>query len=439
MIGEKTRKVIEAICKERLRNITSVLEIFEDFFGEDKVDLQDVPTISEIEEEFSKTYDNISIETALGTEKSSRLKKKMSNIQLIKDIPDEILSSIPSIRDLLDEVILKLGSKIQSHIIVYFPEVRVSNEYDHFIDITELYVKVTIDMDGTMVGSFLLNRGEYTMTQYFCDYMHSHVCGIPKRNPKEFLRVCLGSGPIRNTVNRLNAHYDLDIWKLFCVELEKYVATESLSGGPYRRLEDVSLYNVNSKVKLILGSRKSVWMEPHLIPMINDFMKYFIKQKKLTFNYRNGGYSIGMSPTEFVILVSNEFIDWFNTTGRYKYTKKVIGRLGTGMSKIIMKVYIIGDTIYKIEDNIEDFNSNEANLGVMGTFKGKEVVVHIAEENDTGATPTIILLPEIISYILNEILKLINCIYGESKSNFGDKSEQGRGTEDSCDQECYYL
>lgn len=45
MIGEKTRKVIEAICKERLRNITSVLEIFEDFFGEDKVDLQDVPII----------------------------------------------------------------------------------------------------------------------------------------------------------------------------------------------------------------------------------------------------------------------------------------------------------------------------------------------------------------------------------------------------------
>lgn len=61
-----------------------------------------------------------------------------------------------------------------------------------------------------------------------------------------------------------------------------------------------------------------------------------------------------MSPTEFVILVSNEFIDWFNTTGRYKYTKKVIGRLDTGMSKIIMKAYIIGDTIYEIKDNIED-------------------------------------------------------------------------------------
>lgn len=45
MIGEKTRKVIEAICKGHLRNVTSVLEIFEDFFGEDKVDLQNVPTI----------------------------------------------------------------------------------------------------------------------------------------------------------------------------------------------------------------------------------------------------------------------------------------------------------------------------------------------------------------------------------------------------------
>lgn len=435
MVGEKTREVIKTIIEEHLQNVTNVLQVFEDFFGEDKVDLQGVPTVSEMEEKFLMVYGETKIED-IASSYTLSLPENIPSTALVKDISDEDLSGIPNI---LKEILLRLLSTELFHVFIYFPKVRVSNEHDVFIDITELYVRVILDTAGTMVGSFSFNRGEYTRVQYLNDYMHSHACGIPRGNYRRFLDVCLGSGPIRNTVNRLNAHYDLDIWKLFCVELEKYVATESLSGGPYRRLEDVSFYNVNSKVKLILDSRKSVWMEPHLIPMINDFMKYFIKQKKLTFNYRNGGYSIGMSPTEFVILVSNEFIDWFNTTGRYKYTKKVIGRLDTGMSKIIMKVYIIGDTIYKIKDNIEDFNSNEANLGVMGTFKGKEVVVHIAEENDTGATPTIILLPGIISYILSEILKLINCIYGESKSNFGDKSEQGRGTEDSCDQECYYL
>lgn len=437
MIGEKTRKVIEAICKERLRNITSVLEIFEDFFGEDKVDLQDVPTISEIEEEFSKTYDNISIETALGTEESSRLKKKMSNIQLIKDIPDEILSSIPSIRDLLDEVILKLGSKIQSHIIVYFPEVRVSNEYDHFIDITELYVKVTIDMDGTMVGSFLLNRGEYTITQYFCNYMHSHVCGIPKRNFKEFLQVCLGSGPIRNTVNSLNFLYDLDIWRLFCVELEKYVATESLSGGPYRRLEEVA-FNRSAKI-VHIGLNDSVYIPSCLKPMVYDFIKYFIEQKKLIFNYKNGCYSIGMSITKFILLISNEFINWFNTKGRYIYQKGTIRKEEESLGNILTKAFVSKDIVYRITNTQDILEINKSNLGVMGTFKGKEVVVHITEGDNINNYVTTILNPEIIGFLLNRILKLVNCKYGRNKSSLRDESERSRETNNSDDREFYYL
>lgn len=437
MIGEKTRKVIEAICKEHLRNVTSVLEIFEDFFGEDKVDLQGVPTISEIEEEFSKTYDNISIKTALGTEESSRLKEKMSNIQLIKDIPDEILSSIPSIRDLLDKIMSKLESEIQFHIVVYFPRVRVSNEYDHFIDITELYVKVPIDMGGTMEGSFSLNRGEYTMTQYSCDYMHSHVCGIPKRNFKEFLPVCLGSGPIRNTVNYLNAYYDLDIWRLFCVELEKYVATESLSGGPYRRLEEVA-FNRSAKI-VHINLNDLTYITSCLRPMVYDFIKYFIEQKKLIFNYKNGGYSIGMNITKFILLVSNEFITWFNTKGRYIYQKGIIRKEEESLENILTKVFVFKDGIYRTTNTRDVLEINRSNLGVMGTFKGKEVVVHITEEDNINNYVTTILNPEIIGFLLNRILKLVNCKYGRNKSSLRDESEKSRGTNNSDDQEFYYL
>lgn len=436
MVGEKTREVIKALIEEHFQNVMNVLKVFEDFFGEDKVDLQGVPTVSEIEEKLLMAYGETKIED-IASSCALSLPENIPGTALVKNISDEDLSSIPNI---LKELLSRLLSTKLFYVLIYFPKVRVSNEYDEFIDITELYVRVILDAAGTMTGSFSFNRGEYTRMQYLSDYMHSHACGIPKENYGKFLDVCLGSGPIRNTVNHLNIHYDLNIWRLFCVELEKYVATESLRGGPYRRLESVSLYDVKSKVNLTLNSRKSIWVELHLIPMINDFIKYFIKQKKLIFNYRNGGYSIGMSPTEFVILLSNEFIGWFNTTGRYKYTKKVIRKSSTDMSGIIMRVCIIDDIIYKIKNYIGDFNINEANLGVMGIFKGKEVVVHIAEEEeDTNTTPTIILLPEIISYILSEILKLINCVYGESKSNFGDKSEQGRETEDSCDQECYYL
>ena len=45
---------------------------------------------------------------------------------------------------------------------------------------------------------------------------------------------------------------------------------------------------------------------------LKEFVKYFINLKKLKFNYVNGSFSIGMSFIEFIVLISNEFIKWYN-------------------------------------------------------------------------------------------------------------------------------
>lgn len=434
MVGEKTREFIRAELEKQFEKVTNVLGVFEDFFGEDKVDLQGIPTVSKIEEVFLGLYGEKSI-GSLG--ELSHIEAGMHNTELVKDVPDEILSSTSSVMVAISEVLYHVVHESSIKIIVYFPEVRVSNEYNKFIDITELYTKISLDLQGTMVGSFSFNRGEYTMEQYLSDYMHSHVCGIPKNNPKRFFEVCLGSGPIRNTVNNLNANYDLDIWRLFCVELDKYVATESISGGPYRRLENVS--SRGTRIIASLSINNPTGTPQNLVPMINEFIKYFIKQKKLVFNYRNGSYSIGMNLTKFILLVSNEFITWFNTNGRYKYAKSEIERNYASMRNIITTVFVTNNAIYKTGEIPDRLIDNRSNLGVMGTFKGKEIVVHIAEWDNSSNNLTTILVPEVIGYILGKILKVINCEYGKNRPSSRNEQEQNGETENSSNQECYYL
>ena len=434
MVGEKTREFIRAELEKQFEKVTNVLGVFEDFFGEDKVDLQGIPTVSKIEEVFLGLYGEKSI-GSLG--ELSHIEADMHSTELVKDVPDEILSSTSSVMVVISEVLYHVVHESSIKIIVYFPEVRVSNEYNKFIDITELYTKIFLDLQGTMVGSFSCNRGEYTIEQYLSDYMHSHARGIPKNNPEKFLEVCLGSGPIRNTVNNLNANYDLDIWRLFCVELDKYVATESISGGPYRRLEDVSYRSTDMIASLSINTSTDI--PQNLVPMINEFIKYFIKQKKLVFNYRNGSYSIGMDLTKFILLVSNEFITWFNTNGRYKYTKSEIERNYASMRNIITTVFVTNNAIYKIREMPNRLIDNGSNLGVIGTFKGKEIVVRIVGWDNSSNNLTTILVPEVIGCILGKILKVINCEYGKNRPSSRNEQEQNGETENSSNQEYYYL
>ena len=173
--------------------------------------------------------------------------------------------------------------------------------------------------------------------------------------------------------------------------------------------------------------------------MVYDFIKYFIEQKKLIFNYKNGGYSIGMSITKFILLVSNEFINWFNTKGSYIYQKGIIRKEEESLENILTKVFVSKDIIYRTTNTQGILEIDKSNLGVMGTFKGKEVVVHIVEGDTINNYITTILNPEIIGFLLNRILKLVNCEYGRNKSSLRDESEKSRGTNNSDDREFYYL
>jgi hypothetical protein len=119
----------------------------------------------------------------------------------------------------------------------------ITNEYNRSTTIKDVYIKLNIDYSGKLINSFYINRATYTIKEYTSCYVHSHAPRLDKSNPTIFRTMCLGSGPIIRTINNLINNFNKDFWQLFCFELHKYLQTESISGGPYIRLENIGTNN----------------------------------------------------------------------------------------------------------------------------------------------------------------------------------------------------
>ena len=298
-------------------------------------------------------------------------------------------------------------------ILVHFPHVRITNEYNRFVDINHLYAKVGVLHNGSINGYFSLNRAEYTYLHISSGYMHSHVSTIPTSDLTEFQTPCTGTGPINDTISNLSNEFDSDIWRLFCLELSKYVEVESIAGTPYHRLENLGTSNMGAGED-VFRVVNQLRYDDSIKGIIKEFVPYFIKQGKLKFNYANGSYSIGMSFTEYILVISNEFIDWYNkkyNNKEWRYTFDTLKR-----SDVLKEGIIANNKIY-YENSRRNVNSCAAYNGQrMCTFKGKDVLINIVDINEVKEdNKSIILNTNIALYILSKILRVINYRYGKAE------------------------
>lgn len=410
--------IIEDKLDEMYSSIMSkpnqILEIFNNFFGEDRVDMQGFPSI----EEFKNWMMNVAglggfvpRDSAVYTEDFNYYDyrhKSLSSVSEEKCI--EILNSASIVS--IVNVITGANVFKDGFILVHFPHVRVTNEYDKFVDINHLYAKVKILLNGTMDGYFALNRAEYSYLHISNNYMHSHVSDIPYRDFTRFQTPCTGTGPINDTMSNLNREFDSDIWELFCLELSKYVEVESIAGTPYHRLESLG----TSSNDIISSRFEVINVLPYYGSLSNDmlrkFTSYFIKQGKLKFDYRDGSYSLGMSFTEYMLTISNEFIDWYNdqfNKGVYNFNLRRLTENG-----VLRSCIIAGGRIY------EDGSSSNVDRyrGYIGkkvcTFKGQDVLVSITDINEVEEdNKSFILDTRAALYVLSKILHVINYKYGK--------------------------
>lgn len=421
-MSEETIKLIEEKIEELYNSLMDrplrVLGIFNDFFGEDKVDMQGYWSLDKFKswmniESLSTYIPNGSIVGM--SDNDWNVYKAMSITDLSESQVEKVIGAITG-----DVVKEKIGSiKFNGiFILVHFPHVRVTNEHDRFVDINHLWAKVKVMYNGTLNGGFALNRSEYTLLHIRSHYMHSHIGSIPTNDFTKFQNPCTGSGPINGTISALNRDYDEDMWNMFCLELSKYVTVESVAGRPYNYLEKLGTSYMEVGIDRFITV---TYLSPNYYEnditsdKFKEFVRYFINSKKLKFNYVNGSYSIGMSLIEFIVLISNEFIKWYNDQfNKEELTAKFADLKRHG---ILRECIIDNGRIYYDRDRNNVNNYTQYIGKKVCVFKGREITVDITDIAEVrNENKSIILDTWTALYILTTILKVLNYRYGRNKA-----------------------
>ena len=412
LIEEKIEELYNSLMDKPLR----VLGIFNDFFGEDKVDMQGYWSLDKF-----KSWMNIEpLSTYIPNGDIVSMNSNDWSIyetQAITDLPEDQIEKIVNV--LTDTTVKEKIGNVRFNgifILIHFPHVRVTNEHDRFVDINHLWAKVKVMYNGTLDGGFTLNRSEYTLLHISSGYLHSHIGRIPTNDFTQFQNPCTGSGPINCTISVLNRDYDEDMWNMFCLELSKYVTVESVAGRPYHYLERLGTNNMGVDV-----DRFITYLTPYYgtrgitSDKFKEFVRYFINSKKLKFNYVNGSYSIGMSLIEFIVLISNEFIKWYND--QFNKEELTIKFEDLKICGILRECIIDNGKIYYDKDR-GNVNTYAQYIGKkVCIFKGREITVDITDIAEVrNENKSIILNTQTALYTLTTILKVLNYRYGRDKA-----------------------
>ena len=413
LIEEKIEELYNSLMDKPLR----VLSIFNDFFGEDKVDMQGYWSL----DKFKSWLKIESLATYIPDGNIVSMNRNDWSIYktyAITDLPEDQVEKVVNV---LTNTTVKerIGNAKFNDIfiLVHFPHVRVTNEHDRFVDINHLWAKVKVMYNGTLNGGFTLNRSEYTLLHIISDYLHSHIRSIPINDFTKFQNPCTGSGPINGTISALNRDYDEDMWNMFCLELSKYVTVESVAGTPYHYLERLGTNDMEVGVDRFITYLSPGYYAGSIIApdKFREFVRYFINSKKLKFNYVNGSYSIGMSLIEFIVLISNEFIKWYNDQfNEGKLTAKFADLKRHG----ILRECIIDNGKIYYDGGRNNVNSYAQYIGKkVCVFKGKEITVDITDIAEVrNENKSIILNTQTALYVLTTILKVLNYRYGRNKA-----------------------
>lgn len=239
---------------------------------------------------------------------------------------------------------------------------------------------------------------------------------------------CLGRGPIKETIGTLKNEGDEITWMLFCEELAMYVTVESLAGVPWKHLESIGHSSVlASHCAFTSGSSTSKALTAGFFKDdTKAFVEYYLRHGHLTLCFRDGKFQCGMSYYDYIMDVSNAFIDYFNAYS--KPTKDKISQCFRAGLLLHCKVRDGG--FYSTMDSNQRETLNSYQGKPVLTFKGRQICVSILDTQTSEATESIILDHGYAMYVLNNILRTINFRYknehidnttGETSTTAGER------------------
>jgi hypothetical protein len=176
-MNEELKQKIEALYRELLELPRAVTDIFNDFYGEERVDLQPISL-----EDFINLLETNNLYEIVGNTSD------FANTQYYRGHADSNLlnnfrvaagsMSLVTNESIFDRYVnyIKefIGNRwfIDIPIIVHFPHVTIRNEYDRTVEVDNLWAKVPVTWEGKGKGWFKMNRSEYDVVHMQSDYMH---------------------------------------------------------------------------------------------------------------------------------------------------------------------------------------------------------------------------------------------------------------------------
>ena len=360
-------------------SVNIVYDIFKDFFNKVRVDLQ-------VNKRFKSYFDNLLEEPSEFT---------------LNKLSDYNLNTKSAIADFINTYY----HEPPFYIFVHFPNVTITNEHNDSINIKDLYARIPIYWNGTLNNRFEMIVTTYTRTLFNAGYCHSHLHTLYGNKPT-FDTPCLGTGPLVETCKVLTLNFTEDNWKLFCVELSRYVTVESLLGTPYYRMTNITNKSSNKPIK-VYNAPNYIWDHKELLV---ETIHNLISKKLLNFKYVNGEYNFANSEAELIRIISNEFIAIYNN----KFNKKEVNEtlLQLANRSFVIKVKYYNNNYYYTGRIVNKIPSD----AVLFTFKGKEIKTIITDDI-TDIKEIFILNPDKISYIATKLLEFININYGKEQIN----------------------
>lgn len=177
-MNEELKQKIEALYRELLELPRAVTEIFNDFYGEERVDLQPISL-----GDFIDLLETNNMYEIIGSDLSN-----LGNTQYYRGHPNaELLNtfrrtasrlSLVTSEDIFDRHVNYMKEFIGNiwfidiPIIVHFPHVTIRNEYDRTVEVDNLWAEVPVTWEGKGKGWFKMNRSEYDVVHMQSDYMH---------------------------------------------------------------------------------------------------------------------------------------------------------------------------------------------------------------------------------------------------------------------------
>ncbi len=145
-----------------------------------------------------------------------------------------------------DRVWLEELGNYKYNLYIHFPELIITNSREEKHLIKDLYVKMFISIyyrdltnsRATTKGKISISGGRstYELIEWECDYGHSHFSG----KGLGYSDFCMGASVFGVLLNNLGLSLEKDDWVMVLLGLEKYLKWESLEGGPYRRIGELS-------------------------------------------------------------------------------------------------------------------------------------------------------------------------------------------------------